>query len=109
MNEVLEFLSDLTDISDNTNYLPQEYILYQNYPNPFNPSTTISWQSPVGCYQTLKVYDLLGREVATLVDEYREAGRYGVVFDASELSSGVYYYQLQTEIYTAANKMMVIK
>jgi hypothetical protein len=109
MNKVLEFLSDLTDISDNTNYLPQEYILYQNYPNPFNPSTTISWQSPLGSHQTLKVYDLLGREVATLVDEYKEAGKYEAVFDASELSSGVYYYRLQTENYTAANKMIVIK
>jgi len=56
--------------------LPTEYVLEQNYPNPFNPSTVISWQSPVGSQQTLKIYDILGNEVATLVDEYKPAGRY---------------------------------
>ncbi len=65
--------------------LPTEYELTQNYPNPFNPSTKISWQSPVGSHQTLKVYDVLGNEVATLVDEFREAGSYEVEFDASNI------------------------
>ncbi len=58
--------------------------LHQNYPNPFNPSTKISWQSPVGSWQTLKVYDVLGNEVATLVNEYRNAGSYEVEFNASK-------------------------
>jgi hypothetical protein len=77
--------------------LPDRYDLAQNYPNPFNPTTTISWQSPVGSHQTLKIYDILGREVATLVDEFREAGRYEVNFDASRLASGVYIYRLSAD------------
>ncbi|MFO7526662.1 MAG: T9SS type A sorting domain-containing protein, partial [Ignavibacteriaceae bacterium] len=76
---------------------PAVFQLSQNYPNPFNPSTKISWQSPVSSWQTLKVYDLLGREVATLVDEYKPAGSYEVEFDASGLSSGIYYYRLSAE------------
>ncbi|MFN3693709.1 MAG: hypothetical protein ACK4UV_01775, partial [Ignavibacterium sp.] len=72
---------------------PKAFEVYQNYPNPFNPTTVISWQSPVGSWQTIKVFDVLGNEAATLVDEYREAGRYEVEFkvgQTSSLSSGVY-------------------
>ena len=89
--------------------LPVDFVVNQNYPNPFNPSTTISWQSPVGSWQTLKVYDLLGREVATLVDEFREAGFHSISFDASGLSSGIYFYKLQTENFSLVNKMMLIR
>ena len=78
----------------------KSYLLSQNYPNPFNPSTKISWQSPVGSWQTLKVYDVLGNEVATLIDEYKPAGSYEVEFnihsdEGQNLSSGVYFYQLR--------------
>ncbi len=69
--------------------------LFQNYPNPFNPATKIRWQSPVSSVQTLKVYDILGREVATLVNEYRTAGKYEIIFYNSQLPSGVYFYQLR--------------
>uniref|UniRef100_A0A7V3E8K9 T9SS type A sorting domain-containing protein n=1 Tax=Ignavibacterium album TaxID=591197 RepID=A0A7V3E8K9_9BACT len=89
--------------------IPVEFSLEQNYPNPFNPTTRISWQSPVNSHQTLKVYDILGNEVATLVDEYREAGRYEVEFDASKLSSGMYLYQLKTDIYTETKKMILLR
>ncbi len=75
--------------------LPYNFGLLQNYPNPFNPSTKISWQSPVGSRQTLKVYDVLGNDVAVLVDEFRQAGIYEVTFDASQLSSGIYFYTLK--------------
>ena len=80
--------------------LPEDFVLYQNYPNPFNPSTKISWQSPVGSWQSLKVYDILGNEVATLVNEYKPAGRYEIEFDGhsddgQNLPSGVYFYQLR--------------
>ena len=86
---------------------PLTFALHQNYPNPFNPSTIISWQSPVSGWQTIKVFDVLGREVATLVDEYKEAGYHEVEFnlysDESQnllagrqgLTSGVYFYQLR--------------
>ncbi|HSL88864.1 MAG TPA: FG-GAP-like repeat-containing protein, partial [Ignavibacteriaceae bacterium] len=90
-------------------FVPSEYILYQNYPNPFNPSTTISWQSPEGSWQTLKVFDLLGREIAILVDEYKEAGYHEVEFNSAALASGVYYYQLKAGSYVQSKKMVVIR
>jgi len=74
---------------------PDNFYLAQNYPNPFNPSTTISWQSSVGGWQTLKIYDILGREVATLVNARRPAGEYQLQWDASGFPSGVYFYQLK--------------
>ncbi len=93
----------------NDENIPDHFSLEQNYPNPFNPVTVISWQSPVGSHQTLKVYDVLGNEVATLVDEYREAGRYKVEFDAGKLASGVYIYKIQAGDFESSKKMMVIK
>ncbi|MBI5662988.1 MAG: T9SS type A sorting domain-containing protein [Ignavibacterium album] len=100
------------DVKDNST-MPTEFSLAQNYPNPFNPSTKISWQSPVSSWQTLKVYDVLGNEVATLVDEYREAGRYDVEFQSAvgngQLASGVYYYQLKIDHFIQTKKMVLIK
>ena len=91
--------------------LPMNFLLNQNYPNPFNPSTKISWQSPIGSWQTLKVYDILGNEVATLVDEYKPAGNYNVEFriENVELSSGIYFYQLKAESYIQTKKMILMK
>ena len=86
-----------------------EYKLFQNYPNPFNPTTMISWRSPVSSHQTLKIYDILGNEVATLVDEYREAGRYTLNFDASRLSSGVYIYRITAGEFSDVRKMVILK
>ena len=86
-----------------------EFGLDQNYPNPFNPSTVISWQSPVDDYVTLKVFDVLGREVATLVDEYREAGNHSVEFNASNLSSGIYLYTIQIGNYLETRKLSLQK
>lgn len=85
------FVSDVKDEET----IPLAFRLEQNYPNPFNPSTKISWQSPVSSQQTLKVYDILGNEIATLVNEYKSAGSFEVEFNASSLSSGVYFYQLR--------------
>jgi len=95
-------------VADGTD-LPQKVELSQNYPNPFNPSTKISWQVPVGSWQTLKIYDVLGNEVATLVDEYKPEGKYEVEFDASALTSGVYFYQLKSSSYIRTKKMILIK
>ncbi len=88
---------------------PQSYFLFQNYPNPFNPSTKISWQSPVESLQTLKVIDVLGREVAVLVDEYKPAGKYELEFDASALPSGVYFYSLQAGEFRDSKKMILLR
>ena len=90
-----------------------KYQLEQNYPNPFNPSTKISWQSPIGSWQTLKVYDVLGNEVVTLVNEFREAGQYTVEFNTDELKnkigSGIYFYTLKTGSYVQTRKMQLLK
>jgi len=88
---------------------PEKFALNQNFPNPFNPSTKISWQSTVSGYQSLKVYDVLGNEVATLVDEFRNAGSYNADFDGSNLSSGVYFYQLKTGEFLDSKKMTLLK
>ncbi|MGB5531335.1 MAG: T9SS type A sorting domain-containing protein, partial [Ignavibacteriaceae bacterium] len=85
------------------------YALHQSYPNPFNPSTIISWQSPVGSWQTLKVYDVLGNEVTILVDEYKPAGKYEVEFNATYLPSGVYFYQLKAGDFVETKKMLLLK
>lgn len=73
----------------------KEFYLYQNYPNPFNPNTKISWQSPVNGWQTIKLFNVLGKEIATIVDEYRSAGRYEIEFGLSTMPSGIYFYQLK--------------
>jgi hypothetical protein len=98
--------SDEVEIEVST---PLEFSLVQNYPNPFNPSTKISWQSPVSSRQTLKVYDVLGNEVATLVDEEKPAGSYEIEWDAGKYPSGVYFYQLKTENYFETKKMILLK
>jgi|WetSurMetagenome_2_1015567.scaffolds.fasta_scaffold17810_2 hypothetical protein len=88
---------------------PKEFSLAQNYPNPFNPSTKINWQSPVSSWQTLKVYDVLGNVIATLVDEYKPAGNYEVRFIVANLPSGVYFYKLQTGSFVETKKMLFLK
>jgi hypothetical protein len=96
-------------ISESNNNLLSDFNLNQNYPNPFNPSTKISWQSSVGSWQTLKVFDVLGKEVATLVDEYRNAGIYEVEFNALYMPSGVYFYQIKAGGFVETNKMLLLK
>jgi aminopeptidase N len=98
------------DITD-TEQVPTDYTLYQNYPNPFNPATMITYQLPYSSNVQLRVYDLLGREVAFLVNEYKPAGKYTVPFSTADmgLASGVYYYTLQTDNFVQTKKMMLIK
>jgi len=91
------------------NLLPTTSYLYQNYPNPFNPSTKISWQAPVGSWQTLKIYDILGNQVATIVDEFKPAGKYETEFNAASLPSGVYFYQLKAGEFISTKKMIIMK
>jgi hypothetical protein len=91
--------------------VPKEFALSQNYPNPFNPSTTIQFDIPVGTYgnTTLRVFDIVGHEVATLVNEMKEAGNYQVKFDASKFASGIYFYKLNAGSYTAVKKLILMK
>jgi hypothetical protein len=89
--------------------LPVEYALEQNYPNPFNPTTTIRYQLPKDGMVTLKVYDILGAEVATLVNEEKAAGKYEVNFNANKLASGVYIYRIQVNEFISVKKMVLLK
>jgi len=92
-----------------TQATPTEFSIDQNYPNPFNPSTMINFALPQDASVSLKVYDLAGKEVATLVDSYQSAGSYSVPFDASKLSSGMYIYKIQAGTYSVVKKMQVLK
>ena len=106
-------------VQEVTEDFPTKCDLKQNYPNPFNPSTVINYQLPVGGDVMLKVYDILGNEVATLVDEFKPAGRYEVEFSAGggsayggnvyNLPSGVYFYQLKAGDYIETKKMILMK
>jgi len=98
-----------TDIKETLENLVDNFQLFQNYPNPFNPTTKISWHSPIGSWQTLKIYDLLGNEIATLVNEEKPVGSYEVEFNASNLPSGVYFYRLQADSFKQIKKMILIK
>ena len=89
--------------------VPKEFILYQNYPNPFNPTTTISYQIPKAGNVTIKIFDCLGREIKTLVDEFKQQGFYSINFDASHLASGIYFYQLKAGGFVSTKKMVVLR
>ena len=88
---------------------PTVFSLDQNYPNPFNPSTVISYSIPQNSFVTLKVYDIIGNEVATLVNQTQSAGKYDIRFDASSLSNGVYLYSIKTDNFSSTKKMILMK
>lgn len=95
---------------ENKNYTNLSFELDQNFPNPFNPSTTISWQSPVSGWQTIKLFDVMGREIETIIDGYFDAGIHSTLYIAnSTLSSGVYFYQLKTKNFGQTMKMILLK
>ena len=89
--------------------IPNKFELFQNYPNPFNPSTILNYQLPVSNNVKLVIYDILGREAATLVNEKQQPGKYQVTWDASNLASGVYFYKLISGDFTQIRKMVVVK
>ncbi len=89
--------------------VPKEYTLFQNYPNPFNPSTVITYDVPVTSRVILKVYDVLGREVATLVDGEIEAGHQSVEWNASGVATGMYFYRITAYTFTDTKKLMLVK
>ncbi len=97
-----------TDVND-PELTPDQFALAQNYPNPFNPSTTIKYAIQKSGFVSLRVYDMLGREVANLVNQDQSAGVYTVKFDASQLASGIYFYKLESGSQSIINKMMLVK
>lgn len=99
----------VTDVTEQGNQIPSEYNLSQNYPNPFNPSTMIKYSIPKEGMVTLKVFDMLGKEVATLVNKYQTPGNYSVSFNASNLPSGVYIYKIESNNFNAVKKLMLLK
>lgn len=101
--------SPLVGVENEVAVLPDEFELLQNYPNPFNPNTSISYQLPERTQVLIIVYDLLGREVATIVNEEKLAGNFKVEFNAKNISSGLYIYKLQTEFRSISKKMLLIK
>jgi hypothetical protein len=103
------YISPPVAIDTKFNQIPQKYALNQNYPNPFNPSTIIKYQVPELSYLTIKVYDVLGSEISSLVNEEKPAGSYEVEFDGTGLTSGIYFYQLQAGDYTDTKKMILLR
>ena len=101
-------VSPMIGISGNETTL-NDYRLYQNFPNPFNPSTTIKYSIAKSGFVSLKVYDIMGREVAVLVNSVLKGGTYEAIFNADKLSSGVYYYKLFSEDFRETRKMLLIK
>jgi hypothetical protein len=112
----LRFENQFTSSEPNGNIVPENYKLEQNFPNPFNPSTSIKYSVPVNADVVIKIYDITGREVSTLVNAAKQAGTYEVNFDASHLASGVYLYRIdvqdisgKTNVFTSTKKMILIK
>lgn len=107
---------NITDIKDEINKIPSSFTLFQNFPNPFNPATTISYSIPNASFVTIKVYDVLGKEVSTLIGKNELPGKHSVDFNASNLSSGIYFYQFkavpisnQTGDFIQTRKMILLK
>lgn len=100
-------MDDVSGVEDKVSQL--DFALNQNYPNPFNPTTVISYQIPVTSQVSLKVYDVIGNEVAALVNKVEPAGKYEVTFNAANLPSGIYFYQLKTDGFNVVKKMTLLR
>jgi hypothetical protein len=107
-NEV-EVIAIITDVKEDLYGIPTEYKLYANYPNPFNPATTIKFDIPKEGKYVIRVYNILGEVIKVLADKEFSAGRYQLTFDASNLSSGIYFYQLQGNDKNFVKKMLLVK
>jgi hypothetical protein len=103
------YTSPLIGIVPLSNEIPNRFLLYQNYPNPFNPKTIIKMEIPKSGNVTMKIYDVLGNELETLVNEELKPGTYEIEFDGTSFASGVYYYKLSAADYTDTKKMVMIK
>jgi len=106
-NELINYT--ITGVQNAVNSIPSRFMLYQNYPNPLNPATTINYTVANAGFVTIKVYDILGKEVATLVNEYKPVGNYSVRFNANKLVSGAYFYRMNAGNIVATKKLIVLK
>jgi len=109
IQQALSFPVPATSGIGNTSNFAAEYKLAQNYPNPFNPVTNIEFALPKDGNVSFKVYDMLGNEIAEVMNEFRKAGSYSVTFDGSKLASGIYYYKMESNNFSETKKMMLIK
>jgi hypothetical protein len=103
------YLTPLTGLQNNNGSVPSAYSLLQNFPNPFNPETKINYAIPKAGLVKIVVYDLLGAEVSTLVNENMEAGYHNVTFNGTNFASGVYFYKITAGEFTATKKMLLVK
>ena len=102
-------LAEIIEIQNISTKIPSSFSLSQNYPNPFNPTTNIKFDIAKNGFASIKIYDILGKEVATLVNENLKSGTYEVTFDGSDLSSGTYFYQLRVSDFVETKRMVLIK
>ncbi|MBI5808199.1 MAG: T9SS type A sorting domain-containing protein [Ignavibacteriales bacterium] len=111
VSKAIEYFNSVKVSVHETDYLATDFKLEQNYPNPFNPTTIINYQIAASSYVTLKVFDLLGREVTTLVNEFKQAGYYNVQLSTNnyQLSSGIYFYRLKAGSFIATKKFVLMK
>ncbi len=105
---IYKYNTAIIGISQSSNNLPDAYVLYQNYPNPFNPVTNIKYDIPVSANVTIKIYDLLGREIYS-VNEFKKAGRHEVEFDGADFASGMYFYSIESNGFKDTKKMVLVK
>ncbi|HSD64146.1 MAG TPA: T9SS type A sorting domain-containing protein [Ignavibacteriaceae bacterium] len=105
----IEALGGVVAAGNDNNDLPHDFMLSQNYPNPFNPTTSIQYEVPAGSNVKIIVYDALGKQVAVLVDEYKDAGRYSIGFNGANLASGIYFCRMEAGNFTKVNKMLLLK
>jgi hypothetical protein len=105
---LFQYLQKTTAVDKSVNLIPQQFLLEQNYPNPFNPSTVISYQIPKASHVLLKIYDVLGREISTLINKEQVPGNYKVEIKG-QISSGIYFYRLTTGDFSQTKKMMMLK
>lgn len=106
---IWSFRTGMVNIQQIGNEVPQKFRLYQNHPNPFNPATKINFDLPRSAFVSIKLFDILGREVKNLVNSNIDAGKYTIDLNASELAGGVYFYRIETSEFSDTKKLMLIK
>jgi hypothetical protein len=107
-NNINFYFDHLVALQGESN-IPEKYSLFQNYPNPFNPITSIRFHIPEFSTVSLKIYDALGREVSSLINEQMKPGIYNIEWDGSNFASGIYFYRIETDNFVDSKKMMLIK